>query len=78
MARWRASLSELEVVETLGLPRRDIGSLVRAGLLTPESIPWDGYKFSKRFDGRQLDQLVSRIFDMATPASQQTPPDLGN
>ncbi len=78
VARWRASLSELEVVEMLGLPRRDIGSLVRAGLLTPESIPWDGYKFSKRFDGRQLDQLVSRIFDMATPASQQTPPDLGN
>lgn len=76
VARWRASLSELEVVDTLGLPRRDIGSLVRAGLLTPESIPWDGYKFSKRFDRRQLDQLVSRIFAMTTPATEPASPDL--
>lgn len=78
VARWRASLSELEVADVLGLPRRDIGSLVRAGLLTPESIPWDGHKFSKRFDGGQLDQLVSRILAMALPASETASPDLGD
>lgn len=78
VAQWRSSLSEMEAAHKLGLPNRDIGSLVRAGLLTPESIPWDGYKFSKRFDGRQLDQLVSQILAMTTPASEPISPNLSD
>lgn len=78
VARWRSALSETAAANKLGLSRRDVGSLVRAGLLTPESIPWDGHKFSKRFDERQLDQLVRRIFAMTTRVTTPSSLNLGD
>ena len=78
VARWRSTLSETAAADKLGLSRRDVGSLVRAGLLTPESTPWDGHKFSKRFDERQLDQLVRRIFAVTTRATTPSSLDLGD
>lgn len=78
VVRWRSSLSELEVANALGLTRRDIGSLVRAGLLTPESIPKDGHKFSKRFDCETINRFVGEIFAMATPIADSSAPELNN